>query len=463
MKIDLGPTAALHSRCSHFVPGHEALVAREIQIANAAIRARGVTFGGEKEMPIALSAFLLTQADRDRLSFAARQMHGILESLLDRIMSSRESFDHYSPDHQRIFHYLRKSIGSETWQLFSRYDVVVSPVGDIFFIEGNTGCPAGFMHAVDFSVETRRVLDSLGILPKDSIELGMIRPDALIEMILDVEARSGIEPALIAILTDENNLKLELDLIEAGLRAARRQARIIDARSLTFDGKHLYHQRDRISVIFNKLRISTPQSSNHCWRDGFEDRYRALLDAVRTGAVVSINSLASLTVAEDKGMLAHLHDPTLRAILSPAERDFVDEMIPWTARLVAGKVFRRGDWIDPIDFARTHRDSLVIKPAHEGRGFEVHIGRETRDSDWRRLTTLNPAMPMVIQEFIEPMTLPVHCLRDGGIQREQMHLTLALAVLDGKYEGILSRISPSMVTNVGRQGFVQAVFIENGD
>jgi hypothetical protein len=128
--------------------------------------------------------------------------------------------------------------------------------------------------------------------------------------------------------------------------------------------------------------------------------------------------------------------------------------------LIAGRVHRRGDWIDPIDFARSHQDSLVIKPAHEGRGFEVHIGRETSEADWRRLTTPNPALPMVIQEFIEPMVLPVHCLREGSIRRERMHLTLALAVLDGKYEGILSRISPSMVTNVGRQGFVQAVFIE---
>ncbi len=215
----------------------------------------------------------------------------------------------------------------------------------------------------------------------------MIRPDALIEMILGVEARSGIEPALIAILTDENNLKLELDLIEKGLHHAGRQARIVDARSLTFDGNTLSHQHDRISVIFNKLRISTPQSANHCWRDGFEDRYTAMLSAIQAGAVVSINSIASLTVAEDKGMLAHMQHPTLRANLSPAERDFIDEMIPWTARLVPQKVHRRGDWIDPIDFARSHRDSLVIKPAHEGRGFEVHIGRETSDADWRRLTT----------------------------------------------------------------------------
>jgi hypothetical protein len=412
-------------------------------------------------MPIALSAFVLRSRDRDRLARAASQFHQLFETLLDYLLARRDRFDRYSPDHARMFPYLRRCVGSSTWQLFSRYDMVVSPEGDVYFIEGNTGCPAGFMHAIDFSVETRRVLDALGIVPRTSMDLGMIRPDALVELILRTEARSGLPPGLVAILTDENQLQLELDLIEAGLRDAGRQARIIDARTLSFDGQTLSHHGERISTLFNKIRISTPASPNHCWRDGFEERYAALLAAIQKGVVVSINSLAALSVAEDKGMLAHLHDPSVREILSPSDRDFIDDTIPWTTRLLPRRVCRHGEWLDPVEYVRAHRESFVIKPAHEGRGYGVAIGRETSPADWATLCQPREDMPLVAQEFVEPMSLPVHCLRQGTISLETMHVTLALAVLEGRYEGILSRISPSLVTNVGRQGFVQAVFVES--
>ena len=58
-----------------------------------------------------------------------------------------------------------------------------------------------------------------------------------------------------------------------------------------------------ISATFNKLRISTPRSPNHCWCDGFEERYASFLSALADNAVTSINNLCALTVGEDKALL----------------------------------------------------------------------------------------------------------------------------------------------------------------
>jgi hypothetical protein len=460
LTIDLSPTRALHEELSRYVPDHANRCVQGIQQANQNLRHRGITFGGEKEMPIALSALLLGRADIERLAKAARQLHDIIEKTLDWLIASPTRLEDSCGDHRRVFPYLQKTVGSSKWQLFSRYDVVLGPGGSFHFIECNTGCPAGFMHAVDFSVETRlalRDLDGLKVAGLD--HLGMIRPSAMIDLIERVERRSGLEPGLIGIMTDENNLKLELDLIERGLAERRRLARIIDARTLTWDGSHLRHGDERVSVAFNKVRISTPASPNHCWRAGFEDRYASLLRASQQGRVAMINNIAALTIAEDKGLLAFLHSPLARTVLSAEERAFVEEAIPWTCRLDRGRADRRGQTIDLLPTLSANKDGFVLKPANEGRGFEVHIGKETSQMDWDRLLEPIERLPMVAQEFIEPVSLPVACLRDGEIRWETMHLTIALAMLDGVYEGILSRISPAMVTNVGRQGFVQAVFV----
>ena len=47
-----------------------------------------------------------------------------------------------------------------------------------------------------------------------------------------------------------------------------------------------------------------------------------------------------------------------------------------------------------------------------------------------------------------------------GGKAVSMYLSVGLAVSDGEFCGLLSRISPHPVNNVGRQGLVQAVLIE---
>lgn len=457
--IDLEPTRRLHGRLVGLAREQPGDVARGLGGANAAIRSRGVTFGGEKEMPIALSALVLSALDVERLATAARTLWGILEKVLDATMHDPGGFDRWAGEHRRIRPWMRKTPGSGTWQLFSRYDAAVAPDGRVRFIECNTGCPAGFLHAADFSLETRRVFESLGALPERPIAgLGMIRPTSLVDLLTSVEARSGLPAGLFGLLTDENNLKLELDLLERGLRERGRRAAVVDARTLEYSGGRLRTGGEPVCVAFQKVRVSTPASPHHCWKPGFEQRYGSLLAAIADDAAAPVNNLCALSVAEDKTTLARLFDPATRGLLSAEERAFVDANVPWTARLASGSADYRGEAVDLLDFVRRKRDDLVVKPANEGRGYEVHVGRQTPPEEWDRLCRPNPILPMVVQEFVPPVELPVARLADGGVRVESMYLTIALGMVDGRYEGVLSRISPNIVTNVGRQGFVQAVF-----
>jgi hypothetical protein len=70
-----------------------------------------------------------------------------------------------------------------------------------------------------------------------------------------------------------------------------------------------------------------------------------------------------------------------------------------------------------------------------------------------------------VQDYVEPARLTVispaangeGSAREGFAERE-MFLTLGLGVVLGRYQGVLARISPSRITNVAREGFVQAAF-----
>jgi len=96
--------------------------------------------------------------------------------------------------------------------------------------------------------------------------------------------------------------------------------------------------------------------------------------------------------------------------------------------------------------------------AVEGRGFEVRIGKYCTDEQWQQACRIDPSTPCVVQEYFDPVQLPVVTNGTDQIHVQPMFLTLGLASLRGRYVGTLSRISSVPVTNVAQKGMVQAVF-----
>ena len=212
--------------------------------------------------------------------------------------------------------------------------------------------------------------------------------------------------------------------------------------------------------MYNKIRISTANSPKHHWSPGFESRYAGFLDVIQNDAAVAVNNLAGLSVAEDKSLLEVLRLPEVAAVLSPAQRQFVDQYVLWTARLTKRSIDWRGQTIDLLPYVRANREKFVIKPANEGRGFGVVVGKYATDQEWEAACTIDPDLPSVVQEYAEPARLPVLRLQNNQELRiVDHHLTVALAMLQGQSRGVLSRISANPVTNVGREGIVQAVFL----
>jgi len=463
LKPDLERTGELHDRLARQLVESPDLFARVGSMATQQLANAGVRFETDKELPAALSALVLRRSSIDGLRLVTERLHAIVEQALNWLVNEPGRLEQYFPDHRRMMPYLARTPGLDSWQGYSRYDSVVTMDGRLKIIELNACCPAGFIHMPYCTQATTTALRELEVLPEGAECSGAVEDGVLVEGLLSIERRSAIQPGLVALLNDENGLRNELDLMAEAFRARSREVVIASASALTTDesGRVLYKGRP-VSLSCNKIRVSTAESPNHCWKNGFEQRYRGFLEGLQQGAFVSVNNLVSATIAEDKSLLAMLRRPEFNGTLSKSDREFVDRFVVWTAPLKPGPVDFDAESVDLLPFIRRHRDRFVLKPANEGRGFGVIVGAECEQSVWEAACAPQHKIPYVVQEFALPATLPVPTPQHSNERQDSvvpMHLVLALAIVDGQYCGLFSRISPHLVTNVGRSGLIQSVSV----
>ncbi len=459
-RITLAPTRELHEQLIACWKTDPAAFAVGCVEANRALDRRGIAFEQTHSMSMAISALVLDPAAVASLTSATETLHGLVERALDWVLGSPDRLQRYFGDHRRIFPYLAKTRGLHTWQGYSRYDAAITPDGQIKIIELNTGCPAGFLHAENFSCLTREAIDSLALDLSFRLNgFGTIPPGVLIDELLAIEEEAGVPKAMVALVNDENELLNELSLLADAFRQRQRDARIVAAGELEFCDGQLVCSDVPVSLTFNKVRVSTENSPGWNWKAGFEHRYAGFLAGITGGATASVNNLAAMTIGEDKALLGVLLSPDFQAQLDPSQREFLAEHVLFTARLQDGPVNWQGETIDLLPYVRQHREQFVIKPANEGRGFRVVVGKHCTDGQWQAACQLDENLPGVVQEYAELATLPVIDPRGETAQIVEMYLTVGLAVIRGRYRGLLSRVSANPVNNVGLKGIVQAVLL----
>jgi len=460
MTLDINPTIDLHRellRAWHRQP----IVASQLR-ENAIERlySRGVAFEGNRRLNLELSALLLTSRDVSHLQEVAETLHGLVERLIDWLMEDVHRIEQYFPHHIRVLSFLRKSPGLTTWQGYSRYDAILTPRGEVKVVELNTGCPAGLLGNSSIAAEViRTALDTEGLGILTDTDLASISQHVLVDALLEIEERGAQGEGMIAVLTDENKITNQLsDLVQA-LTTRGREAQIADATRLETRDGHLYCDDRAVSLTFNKFRISTANSPSHHWSQGFEDRYGDFLRGVEEGLFCTVNNMTAMTIGEDKSLLALFFLRDTQPLFSQAERKFLSEHVIPTNPLVKGR-HRFGDAIVDVNCIRdSNRQDLVIKPANEGRGYGVVVGRYATDDQWKEACRIDSAVPKILQQYAEPLMLLVPTIRDHRICQTEMSVTLGLGVIRGKYVGVMSRLSTNPVSNVALDGIVQPAFL----
>lgn len=118
-----------------------------------------------------------------------------------------------------------------------------------------------------------------------------------------------------------------------------------------------------------------------------------------------------------------------------------------------------------LEFVRTHREQLIIKPNRSYGGDGVTIGPSTSQADWDKLinealaNANDPDMNWVVQSITR---LPVSEFpivgRDGRVFSEPFYTVMGFAPTDSGL-GIMCRVSQKQVVNVAQHGGMAAVLV----
>jgi hypothetical protein len=228
--------------------------------------------------------------------------------------------------------------------------------------------------------------------------------------------------------------KLELDHISMQLRRLNRLPLDMDPSDLdagTGDGDGQPLRLGYFKYVFK--HVSTHPSKVTYW-DTFCSR-------LTTGELLVPNPLAERWVAENKLCLAALSDDRFRHLFTPAQRQALDALVPFSRKL--------GDGVSTAQ-AISERNHLVLKAPYSCQGQDVVIGAATEPDDWRRLVQDSGHRGWLVQERVRPQTITTS---DGGTFRD-----LVVPVLDGRVIGYGARRTGEHLLNYARGAACQSVF-----
>jgi hypothetical protein len=142
-----------------------------------------------------------------------------------------------------------------------------------------------------------------------------------------------------------------------------------------------------------------------------------------------------------KGCLALLYDDDHRSVFTPAERDLIDRVLPWTRTLRAGETSVGGQQVELVDYVLAHRPELVLKPSLLSGGMGVVPGWKTDQQDWAEAVRTGLRSRFVVQHRVRSA---VERFPAGGAAARSSELVLnwGVFVMGTGYGGAFVRALP---------------------
>jgi hypothetical protein len=190
------------------------------------------------------------------------------------------------------------------------------------------------------------------------------------------------------------------------------------------------------------------------------DEYPALLDACRAGCVCLVNNFRSKMIHK-KALFAVLTDEKYSRLFTTPEREAIRLHVPWTRKVREGKTEKDGASIDLLDFAREHRDRLVLKPNDDYGGHGIYIGWSDEQAAWDEALRVALANgDYLVQERVPTAreTFPA-LAEDGSIVFAEQLVDLDPLLFNGKVGSAFTRLSFTELANVSSGGGMVPTFI----
>lgn len=186
----------------------------------------------------------------------------------------------------------------------------------------------------------------------------------------------------------------------------------------------------------------------------------ALLEAYRAGAVCMVNSFRSKLIHK-KALFAVLTDQRRAHLFTPDEQEAIRAHVPWTRLVRAEKSDYFGTEVDLLEFIKSNKEKLVLKPNDDYGGHGITIGWNAEQSTWdSALSAAFANADYLVQERVPTARETFPALQeDGTIEFAEQLVDLDPLLFNGKVRSAFTRLSFSELANVSSGGGMVPTFI----
>lgn len=424
-------------------------------IAILASLAKKMSMNG-KGLNCTLTPYLMSTKNYETI----RQQSETLLSTLNNIVSLyqtdkkiRSFFSHLEA--YEIF--LSLPLLSEQIIAFARFDLIEAADGQFKVIEPNTCCPGGHTFIPNFYRGFRQT----------SVYQHLQRGTALLEnplltghavfppLIREYEQHFGSKERYAAMIADTKAAPMdnELHILAESGRSQGLWCQKAAIQDLSYynDALHLGEQRLDIIYLFLDVLFKGRYAQVTNSLDDISD---FLCGAMRKSCLI-VNPFPSIFISEDKSILALLHDSAFQEYFSEHERRVIHALVPPTYRMRDSTIQFQGESHNLLSLLRARKDNFLIKAQMESMGRDIVIGQGVSAQQWeeRIENTLNG--PYIAQEFIPAKKQLTFDPTSASF--DEVNTVSAIWMTYGKAQGMLNRITPSLVANGARDAMVQLV------
>ncbi|MBI4468823.1 MAG: hypothetical protein HY650_05805 [Acidobacteria bacterium] len=243
----------------------------------------------------------------------------------------------------------------------------------------------------------------------------------------------------------------EFELFKEFFESRGYEAVIADPRELEYSDGKLRSGEFEIELVYKRVLVNEyleklPEAP-------------ALLQAYRDGAICMVNSFRG-KIIHKKALFGVLTDELFERYFTPTEQDFLRRHIPWSRRIEDRRTTYQGQEMELLDWARAHRDRLVLKPNDEYGGKGIFLGWECGQAEWERAIEAGLTAAYVLQERVPTAREPFPCVHDNGqVEFADQLVDLDPLLFDGQVGSAFTRLSDTGLCNVTAGGGMVPTFI----
>jgi hypothetical protein len=226
---------------------------------------------------------------------------------------------------------------------------------------------------------------------------------------------------------------------------------IADPRDLEFRHGRLCAGDFTIDLIYKRLLVNEFIA--------VMDQAKDLLEAYRARAVCLVNSFRGKLVHK-KLLFGVLTDEQFGHNFTDEERTLIQKHIPWTRRFEERRTFYNGQEVDLVEFARSNRERLVLKPNDEYGGKGIFIGWESDEAAWdAAISTALENFYLVQERVATSREVFPWIIGETQVEFVEQLIDLDPLLFDGKVGSAFTRLSSSELCNVTAGGGMVPTFI----